>query len=96
MPDSFRYTFTDSVAQLLAQSGSSLWVSTYQAGKLAVFRADQKDDGTPKISMLLRTFDKAMGLALDPHKLAIGTRHQIWHLANEPGLAPKIEPKGKW
>jgi len=96
MPDSFRYTFTDSVAQLLDGSNSSLWVSTYQAGKLAVFRAERKEDGAAGLSLLLRTFDKAMGLALDHRRLAVGTRHQIWHLQNEPGLAPKIEPKGKW
>jgi len=63
-----------------------------QAGKLAVFRAEDEAN----ISLLLRTFDKAMGLAVGPAKVAIGTRYQIWMLANAPALAPKIEPKGTW
>jgi uncharacterized protein (TIGR03032 family) len=91
-PDSFKYTFSDSVAQILAQSQASLWVSTYQAGKLAVFRVNKEG----KLSLLLRTFDKAMGMALSPRNLAIGTRHQVWNLSNEPALAAKIEPKGDW
>jgi uncharacterized protein (TIGR03032 family) len=91
-PDSFQYSFSDSVTQILAQSQASLWVSTYQAGKLAVFRVNKEG----KLSLLLRTFDKAMGMALSPRKLAIGTRHQVWHLVNEPALAAKIEPKGDW
>ena len=91
-PDSFKYTFSASVPELLTAAHASLWVSTYQAGKLAVFRANEKSG----LSLLLRTFDKAMGLALDPNRLAIGTRHQVWQQRNESGLAPKIAPKGTW
>ncbi len=35
----FRYTHTDGFAESLATFDASLWVSTYQAGKLAVFRS---------------------------------------------------------
>lgn len=90
MPDSFQYTFTDNIPAFLAETGATLWVTTYQAGKLAVFR--EKEGG---LSLLLRTFDKAMGLALDHQRLSVGTRFQIWNLRNEPNLAPKMEPKGE-
>jgi uncharacterized protein (TIGR03032 family) len=92
MSDSFKYSFTSSISEFLSRFSASLWVSTYQAGKLAVFRAE----GEANLSLLLRTFDKAMGLAVNPAKVAIGTRHQIWMLANAPDLAPKIEPKNTW
>ena len=86
----FRFTYSDGLPDALQRLDVTLWVSTYQAGKLAVFRVN---DG--RLSMLPRTFDKAMGFALDHRRLAIGTRYQIWQLPNETILAPRIEPKGE-
>ncbi|HLQ44191.1 MAG TPA: DUF4915 domain-containing protein [Planctomycetaceae bacterium] len=65
-------------------------VSTYQLGKLAVFRARHE-----KLSMLLRTFDKAMGFAVNSQRLAIGTKNSIWHLPNDPATADKLDPPGR-
>lgn len=86
----FRYMHTTGVAELLAAAGVSLWVTTYQAGKLAVFRARDR-----QLSMLPRTFDKAMGLAVRRDRLALATRYQVWSLRNETILAPRIKPKGE-
>lgn len=86
----FRFSYTDGLAQALAKLNITLWVSTYQAGKLAVFRAHND-----RITMLPRTFDKAMGFAVDQQRLALGTRYQVWQLPNEMILAPKIEPQGE-
>ena len=36
-----------------------------------------------------------MGLALDAHRLTIGTRHQVWFLRNAPDIAPRVEPVGQ-
>src|SRR5436305_780918 len=56
----FHYVQTDSFAALLQQLGASLLVSTYQANKLLVARA-----AGGGLSMLVRTFDRPMGLAVD-------------------------------
>ncbi len=85
----FRYQHTTSFAELLEQLGATLFVTTYQAGKLAAFRASKG-----RLSLLLRTFDRAMGLAVNSRELAIATRYQIWFLPNEPSLAERMPPPG--
>src|SRR5215210_6389150 len=77
----FRYTQTDGFPALLRQLGASLMVTTYQANKLLVVRA--AGDG---LSMLVRTFDRPMGLAVDSGRLALGTRDQVWQLRNAPDI----------
>ena len=86
----FHYTQTESFVALLREFGASLLVSTYQANKLLVARAT--GDG---LSMLVRTFDRPMGLAADAQRLTIGTRNQIWFLRNAPDIAPRVEPAGQ-
>jgi uncharacterized protein (TIGR03032 family) len=88
-PVAFHYTQTDSFAALLQQLGASLLVSTYQANKLLVARA--AGDG---LSMLVRTFERPMGLAVDSQRIMIGTRDRIWALRNAPDIAPRMEPAG--
>src|SRR5205814_9567782 len=86
----FQYTQTDSFVALLRQLGASLLVSTYQANKLLVARA--AGDG---LSLLVRTFERPMGLAVDAHRLVVGTRNQIWFLRNAPDIAARVEPAGQ-
>src|SRR5258707_2935994 len=86
----FHYTQTDSFPALLQQLGASLVVSTYQANKLLVARA-----AGAGLSMLVRTFERPMGLAADSRRLALGTRDQIWLLRNAPDIAPRVEPAGQ-
>jgi uncharacterized protein (TIGR03032 family) len=86
----FRYTQTESFVALLQQLGASLLVSTYQANKLLVARATGNG-----LSMLVRTFERPMGLAVDAQRLTIGTRNQIWFLRNAPDIAPRVEPAGQ-
>src|SRR5947207_7766857 len=83
-PVEFRYTQTDSFPALLQQLGASLLISTYQANKLLVARA-----AGAGLSMLVRTFDTPMGLAVDQSRLALGTRREIWFLRNAPDIAPR-------
>ena len=47
----------------MQQLGASLVVSTYQANKLLAVRASG-----PGLSTLVRTFDKPMGLAVEPRR----------------------------
>ncbi len=86
-----RSVHTTNFPQLLAQLGLSLVVSTYQAGKVVVVRADGTDLNTH-----FRLFQKPMGLAVDRlGRLAIGTGSQIWELRNIPAVAAKLTPPGK-
>src|SRR5882724_5007706 len=86
----FHYTQTDSFVALLKQLGASLLVSTYQANKLLVCRA-----AGAGLSMLVRTFERPMGLAVDARRLTVGTRNQVWTLRNAPDVAPRVEPAGR-
>jgi len=65
----------------------SLAVTTYQAGKMALlgWRSGQ-------LSLLMRQFNKAMGLAVAPGKMAVATQHEITLLANAPLLASDLNP----
>ena len=90
-PVEFRYTQTDSFVSLLAELHASLLISTYQANKLLVARAT-----TDGLSMLVRTFERPMGLAVDADRLTIGTRNQVWSLRNAADIAPRVEPAGTY
>lgn len=85
-----RSLHTSSFPQILDQLGISLMVSTYQAGKLILMRAD---NGV--LNTHFRVFQKPMGIALEGDRLAIGTAAAIWELRNNAEAAQKISPSGK-
>ena len=85
----FHYTQTESFVAVLAELRASLLVSTYQANKLLAVRA-----AGAGLSILVRTFDRPMGVAVDGPRLALGTRNQVWEFRNAPDIAPRIEPAG--
>ena len=66
-----------------SQAGGSLVVTTYQAGKVAMIGWDGR-----QVTLLMRQFDKPLGLAVKGGRLALATRHDIWMFANAPLLAP--------
>jgi uncharacterized protein (TIGR03032 family) len=66
----------------LAQSSGALAVSTYQAGKVAMIGWDGRG-----ATLLMRQFDKPLGLAAVGHRLALATRHDVTIFANAPLLA---------
>ena len=86
----FRYTQSESFVALLQQLGTSLVITTYQANKLLVARAT--DAG---ISMLVRTFDRPMGLAAASDRFALGCRDQVWEFRSAPAIAPMVDPAGQ-
>lgn len=86
----FRYVVTDGMADLLSSLGGTLAATTYQAGKLVLFRADGSG-----VSALFRTFDSAMGLAIAGGRMAIGARNCIWLLRDAPDIGRQIPPNGK-
>ena len=85
-----RSVHTSNFPEILHRLGISLVVSTYQAGKLIVLRADGE-----YINTHFRIFQKPMGIAANRHKIALGCSNQIWELSNIPAVATKVEPVGK-
>ena len=83
---SLRYLHSDGVVSVLDDLGASLFVTAHQSGKLAVVRASEG-----RLRMLPRTFDRPKGLAVDPQRLAIATKWQIWTLYNSPQVATKMK-----
>lgn len=77
----FSCTCTPAVAELLAQLGCSIALSTYQAGKVLLVSSDGE-----RLTQLPRTFDTPMGLAYDAPHLAVACKHEITRLVNDPRL----------
>jgi uncharacterized protein (TIGR03032 family) len=88
-PVAFHYTQSDTFAPLLKHLGVSLLVTTYQANKLLVLR-----EQAGGLSILVRSFERPMGVACDGRRIALGTRDQIWQFRNAPDIAPQVEPAG--
>ena len=72
-PVAFHFTQSESFPALLHELGAWLLVSTYQANKLLVARAAGSG-----LSILVRTFDRPMGLAVRGGQLALSSRNQVW------------------
>ncbi len=89
-PSPLRSVHTTNFPAVLDQLGCSLLVTTYQAGKLVVVRSD---GGV--INTHFRAFNKPMGMAVAPGRLAIGTAVDIWEFRNVPAVAAKLDPPGK-
>src|SRR5438552_18653713 len=89
-PEPMASLHTSTFPQILAHFGISVLVTTYQAGRLVILR---NDEGV--LNTHFRLFQKPMGLALAPHRLALGAEMEIREFHNVPAVAPKLEPKGK-
>jgi uncharacterized protein (TIGR03032 family) len=95
-----RHEYTHTFPSLLNQLGVSLFVSTYQAGKVvAVGVADPPPTplakGGVELSLSYHNFERAMGLAVGPDRIAVGARAQVWFLKSAPDLARRVEPAGR-
>ncbi|MBN2217025.1 MAG: TIGR03032 family protein [Pirellulales bacterium] len=66
----------------LARSGGSVVTTTYQAGKVAVIGWDGR-----QATLLMREFDKPLGMAVEHNRMVLATRHDIWFFANARFLA---------
>ena len=77
---------TANFAELLTHFKSSLAVTTYQAGKLVLLRADGK-----AINTHFRTFNRPMGMAADSERLALGAFMEIAEFRNMPAIASRLE-----
>jgi uncharacterized protein (TIGR03032 family) len=66
----------------IAGIGGSLAISTYQAGKVAMVGWDGA-----QVTLLMRQFDKPLGLAASGSRMALATRHDVTLFSNAPLLA---------
>ncbi len=80
---------TATFGEALERSASSLLISTYQTHRLvcARFRAGE-------LNTHFREYEKPMGIAVAPGRIALGTRTEVWDLRDMPGAAAKLEPIG--
>ncbi|MBD2211247.1 TIGR03032 family protein [Nostoc linckia FACHB-104] len=62
----------------LLEQRISLALTTYQSNRLLLVGV--KPEG--RLSTVMRTFDRIMGLWATPERLTFTTRHQVWQLAN--------------
>jgi uncharacterized protein (TIGR03032 family) len=85
-----RSVHTATFAEILEHFGFSLLVTTYQAGKLVILRADRG-----VINTHLRSFPKPMGVAFRDGRLAIGTAREVWEYHNVPAAAARLLPEAK-
>ncbi len=70
-----RFNYSARFPRVLAETGCSLLVSTYQAGQLvAVGTAGEE------LVFSFRAFDRAMGLAVGADRIAVAGKGQIWSL----------------
>ena len=89
-PHPMRSVHTSNFANILEQMGASILVTTYQAGRLVILR----DDGGV-LNTHFRLLPKPMGMALAPHKLAIGTGMDIREFHDVPAVSARLDPPHK-
>jgi uncharacterized protein (TIGR03032 family) len=89
-PQPLRSKHTSNFPALLEQLGVSILVTTYQAGKLVLLRADG-----PTINTHFRDLPRPMGLAADRTRLAVGTGQEIRQYRNMTPVCRRLEPPGR-
>jgi uncharacterized protein (TIGR03032 family) len=87
-----RFEHSRNFAPLLAHLGASLLISTYQAGKVIVVGVDPQGS----LALSFHNFERAMGVAVRPDRLAIGAQSQIWLLRTAPDIAPRLVTPGRY
>lgn len=81
-------SYTPEFYEVLKELKISLFVTTYQAGKLVMLRAV---DGA--LNTHFCSFRQPMGLALTPERFAIGTPLEIWEYRNTPAVGRRRHPE---
>jgi uncharacterized protein (TIGR03032 family) len=89
-PSPFASVSTDTFWRALDQLGSSLLISTYQTNRLVCARHIGGGLNTH-----FRGYDKPMGIAVAPGRVAVGTRTEIWDFRDMPEAAGKLDPPGR-
>jgi uncharacterized protein (TIGR03032 family) len=94
-PRTVEHEYTLNWAPILRQLGASLLISTYQAGKVVVVGQGSAPDELD-IRLSCHNFERAMGVAVAPGRLAVGARSLVWILRDAPAIAPQLDPPGTY
>ncbi|MDX1965262.1 MAG: TIGR03032 family protein [Pirellulales bacterium] len=92
----FRYRHSSNLPAVLRELRCSLLVSTYQVGKLLTVGTVTQPDGSAALHFSFHSYDQAMGVAVRPHRLAVGAKCAIWLHDAAPDIAPRITPAGQF
>ncbi len=82
-----RYEFTPILPEILKHVRSSLFVTTYQAGKLMVLGAVGNE-----LKIAFHSFEQPMGLAIDESRMALGTKRHIQGYVGNREVAAAVPP----
>ncbi|PZD74607.1 hypothetical protein C1752_00608 [Acaryochloris thomasi RCC1774] len=80
-----RYEYSDNLVPILGQLGTSLILSTYQAGKLVVVGVHEDE-----LKISFHNFERAMGVAVGRNQIAVGGKDWIYFLKSAPELASRV------
>ena len=86
-----RFEYSTRFPEILSHLHSSLAITTYQAGKLAVVGVKGE-----QLDFSFHDFDQAMGIAIGPDAIAVGSRRDIYVMRAAKDLAPFISPAGTY
>ena len=84
-----QYEHSKNFVPLLAQLQVSLFVTTYQAGKLVVAGVHNN-----ALQLSFHNFERAMGIAVGRNQIAIGGKDWVYFLKSAPDLATHMDPTG--
>ena len=87
----FQYRFTANWAEILSQLRASILISSYHAGELVAVGV-----GLQGLELSFHHFERAMGIAVQPNRIAVGTQTAIWFLSSDNSVAPRLEPSGRY
>jgi uncharacterized protein (TIGR03032 family) len=85
----FASVSTASFANAVRATGGSLLISTYQTHRLVCVRARGDELNTH-----FRVYEKPMGIAVAPGRIALGTRTEVWDFRDVPAVTSRLEPPG--
>lgn len=85
------FAHSASFPEVLAATGVSLLVSTYQAGQLVAIGTHEG-----QLTFDFHRFDQAMGIAVADDQVAVGAKGQVWFLRDHTELAARLEPPGRY
>lgn len=86
-----RFEYSAKLPEILSHLQASLAITTYQAGKLAVVGVNGG-----QLDFSFHDFDQAMGIAIGPAAIAVGSRRDIYVLRAAKDIAPFISPAGTY
>ena len=85
------YYASDNFTNLLGRIQCTLLVTTYQAGQLVKIGLHNE-----KLDVEFSGFEQAMGVAVSPNGIAVGSKNLIWKMRPANELALVMEPHGRY